>query len=405
MTWRSSKFVPASLLAILALGGAAAAWAETSSDAEVAQLQSEIQNRKAQIESINHQLDEYKKKIADYASQASSLKGDVAILENEVAMSELDVAATQNSIEEENLELSILDTNIEDANAKLGKQKDLLNSLLFDINEQDKQGGTFEMIIGARNFSDVFTAATQLQSVNSDLRKTLAATEETRNTLETKKAEREQRLGELSDLQVQLDDKVAELNANVEAKQVLITQTNDSELEYSKLASELRQEQQAITQKINDLQDSVEAKLANSGDAAAISDSSAITWPVVGTITTLFHDPTYPFRYLFEHSGLDIAVPQGTPIEAAAPGYVAWAQTGRDYGNYVMIIHTNGLATLYAHMSRIDVTTDQYVARGQIIGLSGGRPGTQGAGFSTGPHVHFEVRKNGIPVDPLPYLP
>jgi murein DD-endopeptidase MepM/ murein hydrolase activator NlpD len=70
-----------------------------------------------------------------------------------------------------------------------------------------------------------------------------------------------------------------------------------------------------------------------------------------------------------------------------------------------MIIHSNGFATLYAHMSRIDVDVDQYVARGQIIGLSGGRPGTAGAGFSTGPHVHFELRKNGIPVDPGPYLP
>jgi murein DD-endopeptidase MepM/ murein hydrolase activator NlpD len=101
---------------------------------------------------------------------------------------------------------------------------------------------------------------------------------------------------------------------------------------------------------------------------------------------------------------MDLAGPQGTAIETAAPGYVARVYKGQDYGYYVMIIHANGFATLYAHMSRIDVEVDQYVGRGQVIGLTGGRPGTSGAGFSTGPHLHFEVRLNGIPVNPLAYL-
>ena len=68
------------------------------------------------------------------------------------------------------------------------------------------------------------------------------------------------------------------------------------------------------------------------------------------------------------------------------------------YGNYVMVIHTNGIATLYAHLSRIDVVADQFVSRGDIIGAVGS------TGFSTGPHLHFEVRLNGIPTDPLSYL-
>ncbi len=70
-----------------------------------------------------------------------------------------------------------------------------------------------------------------------------------------------------------------------------------------------------------------------------------------------------------------------------------------------MIIHSNGLATLYAHMSRLDVEQDQYVSRGEIIGLSGGRPGSPGAGFSTGPHLHYEVRQDGVPVNPMTFLP
>ena len=402
MSWRTSKYVPATALALLALVSGSVVAAASVTPEEINQLQSEIQNRKAQIETINSRLEEYKKKIAEYSKLSSSLQNEIAILENEMAMTELDIAATQNSIEEENLHLAILDANIDEADTKLAREKDLLNDLLFEMNKQDKQGGTFEMIIGARNFNDIFSAAAELQSVNTDLRKTLVATQQTKNTLEDKKTEREERLAKLSELQVDLDTKIAQLDARVNAKEVLNVETRESELEYRVLMSELRQEQQSINQRILQLQEDIESKLAETDESG---DTTVISWPVMGRITTTFHDPTYPFRYLFEHGGLDIAVPQGTPIEAAAPGYVAWAQTGRQYGNYVMIIHSNGFATLYAHMSRIDVEVDEYVPRGGIIGLSGGRPGTPGAGFSTGPHVHFELRKNGIPVDPMPYLP
>ncbi len=402
MTWRPLRIISASVLTLLTFAAGSVVWAASVTPEEINDLQSEIQNRKAQIESINSRLSEYKQRIAEYSRLASSLQNELAILENETAITELDIAATQNSIEEENLHLAILDANIQTTDARLTREKDLLNNLLFEINQQDKQGGTFEMIIGARNFNDVFSAASELQSINTDLRQTLVATQQTRDTLEDKKLEREKRLDSLSNFQVELDTKIAQLDAKIKAKEVLNAETQESELEYRVLMSELRQEQQGITQRINQIQQDIEKRLAESDDSG---DTTVISWPVMGRITTTFHDPTYPFRYLFEHGGLDIAVPQGTPIEASAPGYVAWAQTGRQYGNYVMIIHSNGFATLYAHMSRIDVTVDQYVTRGSIIGLSGGRPGTQGAGFSTGPHVHFELRKNGLPVDPMPYLP
>ena len=85
---------------------------------------------------------------------------------------------------------------------------------------------------------------------------------------------------------------------------------------------------------------------------------------------------------------------------AAEAGYVG--TVGRNtkwYGNYVMLIHSSNLSTLYAHFTSVAVSPDSYVSKGQIIGYSGN------TGFSSGPHLHFEVRSNGIPVDPLNYLP
>lgn len=98
------------------------------------------------------------------------------------------------------------------------------------------------------------------------------------------------------------------------------------------------------------------------------------------------------------HPGIDIGAAMGTPIRAAAAGTVIVAAYSGGYGNLVVIDHGNGLATAYAHQSQIAVSVGQQVAQGQLIGYVGS------TGFSTGPHLHFEVRVNGSPVDPMGYL-
>ena len=121
--------------------------------------------------------------------------------------------------------------------------------------------------------------------------------------------------------------------------------------------------------------------------------SGRFIWPVNGTFTSPFG-----YRWGRLHAGIDIAVPEGTPIRAADGGTVAIAGWTGGYGNYTCINHGGGVSTCYGHQSRIAVSVGQSVSQGQVIGYSGN------TGNSTGPHLHFEVRIGGNPVDPMGYL-
>ena len=123
-------------------------------------------------------------------------------------------------------------------------------------------------------------------------------------------------------------------------------------------------------------------------------------WPLRGRLTSLFGPRIHPVYGTRDfHSGIDMAVPEGTPVHAAAPGAVVWAGTRGAYGLLVVIDHGDGYSTYYAHLSRILVEVGQFVEVGQVIALSGN------TGLSIGPHLHFEVIRLGEPISPLPLLP
>ncbi len=124
-----------------------------------------------------------------------------------------------------------------------------------------------------------------------------------------------------------------------------------------------------------------------------VTASGALRWPVSGPVTSGFGS-----RWGRMHEGIDIAVGSGTPVGAAAPGRVIFAGWMGGYGNLVVIDHGGGLSTAYGHNSSLAVSVGQTVATGTVIAYSGS------TGHSTGPHVHFEVRVGGTPVDPLGYL-
>ncbi len=138
---------------------------------------------------------------------------------------------------------------------------------------------------------------------------------------------------------------------------------------------------------------------AQAGVAAPVEPIVDFVWPAAGAISSPFGSVTDQGGW---HSGIDIAGEEGTSVVAADGGIVVWAgfATAREgYGNLIVIDHGNGFETLYAHLDQVGVEVGQPVAQGEAIGTRGQ------TGAATGPHLHFEIRKRGVRVDPLLYLP
>ncbi len=134
-------------------------------------------------------------------------------------------------------------------------------------------------------------------------------------------------------------------------------------------------------------------------DKRSLYASTPSEWPVRGWINSPFGNRTSPFTGQMQfHPGIDIAAQMGTPVVAPADGLVIKACYEAGYGNMVELSHGYGLRTIFGHNSRLNVKPGQHVKRGDIIAYSGN------TGSSTGPHVHYEVRVNGLPVNPLRYL-
>ena len=377
---------------------------------ELSSLDKEIDAKKKEIEALQEKSASYKRQIEAAQKKTASLSTELAILSNKIAKIKIDIETTEKKIETITLEIRSLETKIQEKETEITTNKDRISEFLRLIYRND-QKGYLEIIATNQSFSEVFDQMKYVESLQADLQNSLNQIQELKTELEDQKTQRETKKIEAEDSKNDLVKMQSSLEEQIMSKEVLLDKTYASEKQFQNWLLQSKYEEDQINSEITSLERTIRQKLEESDKAFSEgqSGSVALSWPVDPSrgITATFHDPDYPYRYIFEHPAIDVRAYQGTQIKAPAPGYVGKIKNGGQKGySYIMLIHANGISTVYGHISKINVQEDTYVIRGQVIGLSGGMPGTPGAGpLTTGPHLHFEVRLDGIPVNPLDYLP
>ena len=373
---------------------------------EIKKLNSDIGDKKSQINKMQQKQKKYSEAIKKKQAEKASLNNQLAILDNKLAKSELDIEMVETEIDRIKLEIRKTDIEIEQKNKKIDKEKEHIANVLRLIYKQDNVT-SLEIMLLNETLADFLSQVKYLEDVNENLEESLGVLKKLKQRLEKERSNLDAQNQDLANLKEELVEKKNKLASEQENKIYILGQVGQSEKEYQRLLAEAKKEQEQAAAEIASLEKLVRAKIAElQGKKLAFNDKGFI-WPVPkNVITAYFHDPDYPFRYIFEHPGIDIRAAQGTTLKAAASGYIARAKDAGLGYSYIMIIHGDGLSTVYGHVSKIYIGEDEYVTQGQTIGLTGGLPGSPGAGrLTTGPHLHFEIRLDGIPVDPLGYMP
>jgi len=325
------------------------------------------------------------------------LEAKVAALDQQIAEASQRVDAAEAEIAAIQAQVETVQRDIDRISAEIEASKGKFNASALALY---KGGGN-----GATNFT--------LLSTSGGAHEVIAGSKYLGEN--TRRFERElQRQGSLK---VQLDDAQSDLRKEQakaqEAEQVAaqerdqVTQLRtQADAERDQVTEAEQQEQQAIEgirARKADFEaeyDAVQAQISASVSRGNPTPGNhRFSWPVNGPITSPFgyrNDPVLGGNRL--HAGVDIAASQGTPIKAAGDGVVKMAGVNGGYGNWTLIDHGGGLATGYGHQSRIAVSIGQHVSTGEVIGYVGS------TGASTGPHLHWEVRVNGSPVDPMGWV-
>ncbi len=381
---------------------------EAAVNAEIKLLNEQIKQQNENLEKLNERSKEYQELIKATQQEAASLNNQIIILESRINQAEIEIETKELEISMTNLEIQKTQADINTLNRKIENQKNNISKLL-QVAYKQNQVSTLEVLLLNDSLADFLNQMKYLDNTNREINANVELLKDDKEDEEKRKKELEEKRNELAVLKSELETKRNALEFDRQSMFFVLQETRESEKEYQSLLSQAKREQQQASAEIANLEVSVRQMLASLQTDPLESSDSTINWPVPKNhITAYFHDPRYPYRHIIgEHSGIDIRAAQGTTLRAAADGYVARVKfDGSSAYAYIMIIHNNGLSTVYGHVSNVSVSPDDYVVSGQVIGRTGGAPGTPGSGaFSTGPHLHFEVRLNGLPVNPLNYLP
>jgi murein DD-endopeptidase MepM/ murein hydrolase activator NlpD len=400
MRWRATVTI-ACVLAILAPAGPVAHAHDPEDMARLKRIRARLERTRDALAEANEERRGALHDLAASDARRGQLTGRIDDLSAELAGARRRLADLQKKLDGTRLELLRWSRGLQDARRDLNVQQATLEHRAATAYKLGP-GGFFDLILGAQDLRTLVDRAEFLEDVlNADTELVLDI-RTTRGILaehETRVREYERRVTSQWDEVKEETDRIeklraqqlalrAEVDEEIAIRQDLLGDIEDQRRKYIAAVRELEAQSAAI-----------EASLRSGGSRGSGRGHGQLFWPADGPITSGFGWRVHPiFGYRRFHAGVDIDAPCGAAIWAAESGRVISAGWMGGYGLATVIDHGNGLATLYAHQSSIGVSSGSSVGRARQIGNVGT------TGWSTGCHLHFEVRVNGEPVDPVPYL-
>lgn len=351
----------------------------------------------------NNDLQEVIKKKSQMQKNINLAKDKKEAAKEEYDQIERNMISLQSEINKIDGKLNELETKKQQITEELDKaveneqkQKDTLKTRLRVMYE-DGATSYFKILLSSDSLFDFFYNLERLSQITEYDNKVLKELEAARKTIAQKKKEHEDIMAQV---QEQKDIQVAkknELKKQSDLKVAYMKQLESDIAGYKKNYEKHEAEEARIRAEIN----AAAANVAPSSTPVKKYTGGKLQWPCPASynITSPYGYRIHPiFRTSRLHRGIDVAVPTGNAIVAAADGVVIKSTYNSSYGYYVSVSHGSGLVTLYAHNSRLNVSVGQSVKRGQVVAYSGN------TGNSTGPHLHFEVMLNGATTNPMNYF-
>lgn len=357
-------------VATISFAGSVKDLTEKKEDIEnkIEETEEEIIKLREDTKDVSQEIEELDEKVEEAQDELEQVQGQLVRLQEEIAKTKV--------------ELTEAEENIEDKDDTFKKR--------LRVMYKNGNAGFLQVLLSSNSIKDFLSRQTMIQSIIKSDKEMIAFMKEQREIVSSKKIELEARRASVEMTKAEIEkQRVALQNA-----------TRDKEYLMSRLQQNIKTFE-AEYDKLNEYAKQIEKDIVKLQSKNTIYSGGKMEWPVPGfsRISSPYGMRVHPiFKVKKLHTGIDIPAPTGSKIVAAAAGKVIQATTMGGYGKAVIIDHGGGIATLYAHNSSITVSVGQVVGRGEQIARAGS------TGNSTGPHLHFEVRKDGGYQDPISWL-
>lgn len=348
-----------------------------------------LADRREQLQQLLSQLSVRRQRLRQVRQQERRVLGELEGIDRTRETAERRLADLNAEMRRSEAHAQATATKLAVAERKLAVQRERLRGRARDIYRYGRTG-YLEVLLGAGDFAEFVTRWQLLSTIvraDSDLIAEYDGDVQEYQQVQTA-LRREQAY--ITTVTARTVARRREIEAQEERKRAVLARLQAERAAYERVVKELEEDSHELEVLINRMQ------AASGPRVGMLRGLRSFIWPARGVFTSGFGLRRHPlFGITRLHTGIDIAAARGTPVAAAADGRVIYTGWFGGYGKIVVLDHGGGISTLYAHLFEILTSEGALVHRGQIIGKAGS------TGYSTGPHVHFEIRVNGRPIDPM----